>query len=82
MLVNSQFLLQATYLVHLARQPNSTLTTMLLFNDNRTVKQARPIQTLEERLVSNLSMTKDQFYKAALQRKIGCDRTDVFDHHK
>ena len=60
---------QKSYLEHLARQPNKCLTKKLLFNDNRRTKVGRLAETLEEKVIKNCNMTKDQFYKLALKRK-------------
>ena len=60
---------QKSYLEHLARQPNKCLTKRLLFNDNTRTKVGRSAETLEEKVIKNCNMTKDQFYKLALKRK-------------
>ena len=41
---------QASYLGHLARQPNTSLTKRLLFNDNKRTKSGRPFETLEDKV--------------------------------
>ena len=60
---------QTNYLAHLARQPNSTMTKRLLFNDDKTIKRGRPMITLEQQVLDNLQTTADQFYKRALNRE-------------
>ena len=60
---------QASYLGHLVRQSNKCLTKKLLFNDNKRTKAGRPIVTLEDRVLKQCNLTKDQFYKNALKKK-------------
>ncbi len=68
---------QTSYLGHLARQPNTSLTKRLLFNDNKRTKQGRPMESLEDKVIKKLNVTKDQFYKDALKKKGGHDHTSI-----
>ena len=69
---------QGSYLGHLARQPNTSLTKRLLFNDNKRTKSGRPFETLEDKVMKKLQVTKDNFYKQALKRKYkGHDQLNV-----
>lgn len=61
---------QAKYLAHIARKPNTSIIKRLHFNDNKTIKQGRPINTLETEVLQNLDITADKFYLDALLRKL------------
>ena len=73
---------QTNYPAHLARQPNTALTKRLLFNVNKHTKQGRPIATLEQKVLTHTNMAADQFYKAAIGRKIGHDHPTGLERHK
>ena len=64
---------QTSYLSHLDRQSNSSLTKRLTFNCDKIKKRGRPTETLEDKVHM---MSADQFYRAALKREIGYGRSD------
>jgi len=64
---------QASYLGHLVCQSNKCLTKRLLFNDEKGSKQGRPFETVEDKVLKNSNLTKDQFYKNAMKMKNGND---------
>ena len=68
---------QASYLGHLARQPNSSLTKRLLFNDNKRMKPGKPPETLEDKVIKDQQCTKDLY--ALKRRRNGHDRTATSD---
>ena len=49
---------QASYLGHLARQPITSLRKRLLFNDNKRTKSGCPFETLEDKVMKKLHVTK------------------------
>ena len=59
---------QKTYLAHLARKPNSSLTKRLLFNNDKYTKPGKQY-TLEDIVLGNEGCTADAFYRQALNRK-------------
>ena len=59
---------QKKYLAHLARQPNTTFTKKLLFNDNKAHKPGRQ-GNLENSVLTNEQCTANAFYKKALNRE-------------
>ena len=67
---------QTSYLSHLVRQSNSTLTKRLTFNNDRVTKRGRPTETLEDKVLKVNMMTADQFYRSALKREIRYGRSD------
>ena len=67
---------QTSYLSHLARQSNSTLTKKLTFNCDKVTKRGRPTETLEDKVLKVNMMTADQFYTAALKREIRYGRPE------
>ena len=73
---------QINYLAHITRQPNQTLTKMLLFNSNKRTKQGRPIETLEDKVLKATGKSADNFYKAAMKREIGHDQHLRSDRQK
>ena len=70
---------QTSYLGNLARQSNKCLTKRLLFNDDKRLKQGRPFETVEDKVLKNSSLTRDQFYKNAMKMKNGHDHTNGVD---
>ena len=70
---------QTSNLGNLARQSNKCLTKRLLFNDDKRLKQGRPFQTVEDKVLKNSSLTRDQFYKNAVKMKNGHDHTNRVD---
>ena len=74
---------QTSYLAHIVRQHNSTLTKRLLFNDNKYTKHGRRTDTLQDKVLKYNQMTADKFFKAALRReKIGHDHLQGVDRRK
>ena len=67
---------QTKYLAHVARKNTKSLTKKLLFNDDRNRKKGRPVLTLEDYVLMQQNMTKDQFYRAALKRTLDVDTAD------
>ena len=59
---------QTKYLAHLARQPNTSITKRLLFNDDKARKPGRQI-TLVDIVMEAEQCTEDQFYRKALNRE-------------
>ena len=49
------------------------MTKRLLFNDDKRTKPGRPVETLEVKVMKSTNMTRDNFYKKAIQGKIGHD---------
>ena len=45
----------------------------LLFNEDRRSKQGRLFETVEDKVLKNSNLTKDQFYKNAMKMKNGQD---------
>ena len=72
---------QASYLAHLALQPNSCLTKRLLFNDDKETKIGRPVETLEDKVKKAAQVSKNVFYKNALTRE-GHDPLRQKDRHQ
>jgi len=70
---------QASYLGHLDRQSNKCLTKRLLFNDDKRTKQGCPFETVEDKVLKNYNLTKDQFYKKELMKKKGYDHQNEDD---
>ena len=64
---------QTSYLGHLARQSNKCLTKRLLFNNDERLKQGRPFETVEDKVLKNSNLTKDQFYENTMKMKNGHD---------
>ena len=60
---------QMSYLGHLACQSNKCLTKRLLFNDDKRSKQGHPFETVEDKVLKNSNLTKDQFYKNTMNMK-------------
>ena len=73
---------QTSYLAHIARQPNATVSKRLTFNDNKVTKRGRPTETLEAKVLKYNGMTADQFYIAALKHDIGHDHPSGLDRRK
>ena len=59
---------QRKYLAHLARQPNSTTTKRLLFNDDKSRKRGNTQKTLEQQVLHDMNISADEFYKNTLKR--------------
>ena len=70
---------QTSYLGHLARQSNKCLTKSFLFNDDKRSSQSPPFETVEEKVLKNSNLTKDQFYKNAMKMKNGHDHPNGVD---
>ena len=60
---------QKTYLAHLSRQSNTSLTKQLLFNTNDASKRG-PTSTLETTVLKNTNYSRDEFYRKALKREV------------
>ena len=73
---------QTSYLAHIVRQPNTTLSKRLVFNDNKYTKQGRKNETLEDKVLKYNQQTADQFFKAALKRNTGHGHPHGFDRRK
>ena len=71
----------ASYLAHLARQPNSTLTKRLPLKNEKQTKIGQPIETLKDKLMKTAQVSKNVFYRNALQRK-GNDPSREKDRHQ
>ena len=59
--------LQERYVAHIARRSNLDKSKQLLFNVDRSTKKGRPTETLEQKVLKELNMTADEFYKQALK---------------
>ncbi|KXJ20260.1 hypothetical protein AC249_AIPGENE16591 [Exaiptasia diaphana] len=57
----------ARYVAHIARRSNLDKSKQLLFNVDRSTKKGRPTETLEQKVLKELNMTADEFYKQALK---------------
>jgi len=62
--------LQARYLAHIARRSNLDKSKQLLFNADKSTKKGRPYETLEQKVLKELKITADQFYKRALKETV------------
>ena len=61
---------QSKYLAHITRQPHTTLTKRLLFNDDKCKKPGKKTETLDEQVMTKLKTSPEEFYPLALNRKI------------